>query len=380
MPRNCDLVVVGAGAIGSAIAWRAAQRGLSVTLIERAQPGRAATWAAAGMLSPLGETRRHPHFLQLAQASLEHYPAFLGELHEATGTRIEYGTPGKLEVALNETQLASLHAGFAGTSAELLSSTAAQALEPALAPTVQGAALLRADAYVDNRILGETLALAAARSGVRVLTGTIAARIESSGSSARPHVSGVSLGSGERIACPTVVLACGAWSAKLAGIPRELPVFPVRGQMVALRTDQPLFQRMLHSARCYLIARASGRVLVGATVEYAGFDPRTTTRGIEELLAGAQELVPALSEAQVVELWTGFRPGTPDELPILGPEPELPGLVYATGHFRNGILLAPITASLIAAIAAGDQPEFPLSTFSAERFVDERSNPATTSR
>jgi glycine oxidase len=185
--------------------------------------------------------------------------------------------------------------------------------------------------------------------------------------SAGGRVVAVVLESGERIDCEAVVLASGAWSGTIAGLPRSLPVAPVKGQMVALWTDLHL-NRLLQSPDCYIIPRSGERILVGATVEHAGFDARTTAGGIETMLSAARRLVPALADAELSETWAGFRPGTPDDLPILGPEPRLPGLVYATGHFRNGILLAPITADLIAAISAGEEATFPLDAFLVERF------------
>jgi glycine/D-amino acid oxidase-like deaminating enzyme len=168
--------------------------------------------------------------------------------------------------------------------------------------------------------------------------------------------------------CTTLVLAAGAWSESLEGLPRHIPVRPVRGQMVALECATKPFDLLLQSERCYLIPRAENRVLVGATVEHVGFDARTTATGIQSLLSAAIELVPDLSRAALGEVWTGFRPGTPDDLPILGADPEVEGLYYATGHFRNGILLAPITAQIIADAIEDQTVAFDLGEFRADRF------------
>jgi glycine oxidase len=353
--------VVGGGVIGCAIAWRLAQAGITVTLLERAEPGRAATWAAAGMLSPFGEIDE-PAFLQLTSASRDLYDTFLPELIEVSGVAVEFGAPGKLEVALNDAELAHLRE----KNQPMLDRSAVRALEPGISMAAGAGVLYPRDAFIDNRALGGALRIAAERAGVAVRTGAGAKAIAANGR----RLQAVQLDSGETIACKNVVLSGGAWSAQLAGLPRALPVAPVKGQMVALRTSVML-RRMLQSADCYMIPRSGDRVLVGATVERVGFDARITVNGIESMLSAARELVPKLAEAELLETWTGFRPGTPDDLPILGPEPMLPGLVYATGHYRNGILLAPITAQLIAELITSATPIIPLDAFSVQRFRDE---------
>ncbi|MGH7463266.1 MAG: FAD-dependent oxidoreductase, partial [Longimicrobiales bacterium] len=163
-------------------------------------------------------------------------------------------------------------------------------------------------------------------------------------------------------------IAAGAWSGQIDGLPRPLPVVPVRGQMIALRHIQQPINGMLHSEGCYLIPRSGCRILVGATVERVGFDPRTTAAGIQSLLAAATQLVPVLDRAEVIDMWTGIRPGTPDDLPVLGTDPSIAGLFHATGHYRNGILLAPITGTLIADLIEGHRPVLPLDDFRADRF------------
>ena len=362
MSSRPDVVVIGGGAIGCAVAWRLAQRGWPVTLLERAEPGRGATWAAAGMLSPVSEVH-DPAFLELAEASFALYPAFIDELRVAAGVDVEFGTPGKLSFAYTPDDVGHLRI----KSPDVISALDAGRLEAEVTTDVVGAVLFPRDGFVDNRTMGVALARAAERAGARMWTGQSVQSIESAGGS----VQAVVLESGERIACETVVLAGGAWSSSIRGLPRRLRVLPVKGQMVALRTNVQL-RHMLQSPDCYLIPRSGQRVLVGATVEHVGFDARTTLAGVQALLTAARRLVPRLADAEIIETWTGFRPGTPDDLPILGPEPELSGLVYATGHYRNGILLTPLTAQLVSALITEPSASLPLHDFRADRFADER--------
>lgn len=353
-----DVVVIGGGAIGCAIAWKLALANTRVTLLERAEPGRAATWAAAGMLSPLGEIKQ-PSFLQLTSASRDLYESFVSELIDASGVDVEFGAPGKLEVALSVHELTTLR----DDDRPLLDASAVRALEPAISTALAGGVLYPTDAFVDNRALGAALRRAGERAGVTVRPGVGARAIDST--AGRLH--GVVLDDGETIASARVVVCAGAWSAQLAGLPRPLPVAPVKGQMIALRSSVGL-RHMLQSTDCYVIPRSAERVLVGATVERVGFDARTTARGIESMLSAARAIVPSLADAELLETWNGFRPGTPDDLPILGAEPMLPGLVYATGHYRNGILLAPITAQLTTELITTSVPTIPLDAFSVQRF------------
>jgi glycine oxidase len=359
--QHPDVVVIGGGAIGCAIAWRLAQAGAAVKVLERAELRHSATWAAAGMLSPFGEVT-HPSFLELTNASRDLYDSFISELTEASGVNVEFGAPGKLEFAFTDGELTRLQQKHS----PVLRRESALALEPAVSPVIAGAVLYPRDAFVDNRALGQALAAAAERAGATLRWGASASALDFSGSTLR----GVVLESGERIGCTRVVLCAGAWSAQLTGVAWPLPVTPVKGQMVALRSRLKL-RHMLQYAHCYIIPRSHNRVLVGATVERVGFDAKTTTQGVESMLSAARELVPGLADAELLEAWTGFRPGTPDDLPILGAEPMLAGLVYATGHYRNGILLAPITAQLITELITGATPALPLEAFSVQRFRDE---------
>ncbi len=357
------VVIVGGGVIGCAIAFELAGRGHSVTVVERDLPGRAATWAAAGMLSPLGESPPNSTFATLARASLTAYPRFLRDVTRETGLAVEFNAPGKLEVAFDQAEAERLHALYVDNGLSFITPATALSLEPMLKRGIVGAVDFPGDALIDTRALGHALWQACEKRGVVFHLGETVEAVRSSGAIA----TGVTTTTGD-INATAVVIAAGAWSADIEGLPLRLPVMPVRGQMIALRCSTLPFQRLLQSERCYMIPRADGRVLVGATVERVGFDPRTTAAGLHGLLDAAIELVPALATAELNEFWTGFRPGTPDDLPILGADSSIAGLYYATGHYRNGILLAPITSRVIADLVEMKTPSFPLAEFRAERF------------
>lgn len=357
MSAGRDVVVVGGGIIGTAIAHELAGRGRDVLLVERDSPGRRATWAAAGMLSPLGESPGPGAFLELADRSLGDYAAFVQRLQEETGIDVEYRTNGKLHVALGAGEEPTVRALGEGPLAarfavRLLGAEEARALEPELAPEVTLAALVGRDHRVNNRLLAQALTVAATRAGVTIRTGTPLVAVETEGG----RVRGVRLASGERVAAQHVVIAAGSWSGDLEGLPQALPVFPVKGQMLAVdgrartngRGSRPPIEHVVHGTGAYLIPREDGRVLIGATVEHVGYRKGPTPRGVAALIEAAARMVPLLADLPMVETWAGFRPGTPDDMPILGADPALSGLYYATGHFRNGILLAPLSARAIA--------------------------------
>lgn len=377
-----DVIVVGGGAIGCAVAWRLAQRGSSVTVVERGVPGTAATAAAAGMLSPLGELRHAPPLEALGVASLAMWPSFAGELHERTGIEIELRVAGTLHVSLGDADDAALDGvleAAQGRGVEAMTGDAARACEPALSPAVRRAVLVTGDMRVDNRRLGHALWHAAQQDGVVFRTGVRVRRVVHDYAKAR--IRGVRLDDGTELLAATTVIAAGAWSAGIEGIPAQRPVFPVRGEMFAVGPTSsaasggvsgpqhapPLVTRMIHGPRGYLIPRDNGNVLVGATVEEAGFEPGPTPVGIAMMIAMASEVAPGIARLPILETWSGFRPATPDRLPLLGGDPALDGLVWATGHYRNGILLTPITGARIAALVAGERAE-DLAAFAPGRF------------
>lgn len=351
---TADVVIVGGGVIGCAIARRAARDGLSVVVLERGTPGMEASWAAAGMLSPLAEADAPGPFLDLLLAARELYPPYAAALREETGIDVGYGDAGTLYAALREEDEAELRHRWtwqsaAGLPVERLTAEEAREAEPALSPAVRMALRFPGDHQVDNRALGTALWSAAARAGADFRLGAHAVRLLREGGRA----TGVECAGGERVTAGAVVLAGGAWAGRMDGLPRPLPVEPVHGQLLALETVPPLFRHVVDSPRCYLVPRAGGRVIAGATVERTGDRKAVTPWGLRRLIDGAVEIAPALEHAPLAEAWSGLRPGTPDGFPVLGPDPDLPNLVYATGHYRNGILLAPLTGERVGGWLAG---------------------------
>jgi glycine oxidase len=368
--RASDVLIIGGGAIGCAIARALAARGAAVLVVERNQPGSGATHAAGGMLSPIAEAGRPGPFLELALRSFDAFPAFAQAVREESGVDPEYRRGGKLRVALDAEEavrLTEAHAwrAAAGLGVSLLDGTAARALEPGLSADIVAGLAIDADHQVNSRTLSRGLWVAAERAGARFRLGVAVERLLVD----RGAVRGVRLADGGQLAADVVVCAAGAWSSELKGLPRALPVRPVFGEIVALGADWH-GTRVLASEACYMIPRPGGRLLVGATMENAGFRAQPTAGGVALLLAAALRVVPGLGLATLEEAWSGLRPGTPDGLPILGPDPAVRGLYYATGHFRNGILLTPVTAELTAALVAGDAPPLDPAPFSATRFAE----------
>jgi glycine oxidase len=372
-----DVIVVGAGIIGCAAALELARRGLSVTVVERDSPGRRATWAAAGMLSPFGEGAGGA-FLDLAEESLNRFPSFSHALQEQSGIDVEFRTAGKLHVA-SEGDEAELHAlatdgAAARFNASLLDGDEARRLEPALSRTVTTAVLVGRDFRVNNRLLAQSLLACAVAAGVRFRTANPVAALAARAGT----VTGVRLASGELLDASHVVLAAGAWSGQLEGLPAAVPVRPIKGQMFAVdsrvrspgRDGAAILKRVVFASGCYIIPREDGRLLVGATVEDVGFVKGPTPRGIAGLMQAAIDVVPVIADLPLVETWAGFRPGTPDHLPILGTDPAMRGLIHATGHYRNGILLAPITAQCVADLVTHGRTSVDIQPFSIARFRD----------
>jgi glycine oxidase len=368
--RTPGVVVIGGGVIGCAIARRAARGGRSVLVLERGGCGAEASHAAAGMLSPLAEANEPGAFLDLLLAARSLYPAFAASIEEETGIDVGYGDAGTLFLSLREEDDAELEHRWAwqraaGLCVERLTADEARAMEPAVSPALRFALRFPGDHQVDNRALGPALATAAERAGARIRVGADVAGLLRDGG----RVTGVELADGERISADAVVIAGGSWAGQLRGLPRPLPVEPVHGQLLAMETAPPLFRHVVDSPRCYLVPRAGGRVIAGATVERVGYRKAVTPWGVRRLLDGAVEIAPALDHAPLVETWSGLRPGTPDGLPILGADPEVANLFYATGHFRNGILLTPLTGEAIGALLLGEAPAWELGPYGIERFA-----------
>jgi glycine oxidase len=356
--RAVDVLIVGGGVIGLAVAWRARQRGLSVLVLERDAVGEScAASVAAGMLAPVSEVEfgeAGRRLLELGVRSAAMWPAFAAELEQAAGIEVGMRTSGTIVVARDADEAAELERQIVfreelGLRATRLRSSAARALEPALAPTVRLALEAPDDHSVDPRRVLSALRRACETAGVRVRERTPVAAVELDED--RSRVTGVALADGERLGAAQVVLAAGAWTAQIDGLPSRarLPVRPVKGQILRLLdTAGPgLLQRVLRFDSGYLVPRGDGRYVLGATMEERGFESWPTAGGVYELLRRARELLPGILELQIEELSVGFRPATPDNAPAIGPG-ALAGLLWAAGHHRNGILLAPLTAALLA--------------------------------
>ncbi|MDQ3932421.1 MAG: glycine oxidase ThiO [Actinomycetota bacterium] len=345
----CDVAIVGGGVVGMSIAWRTASAGAAVSVIDPS-PGRGASWAAAGMLAPVTEVHYGEEpLLALNLASRARWPSFAAELEDASARSSGFRECGTVVVARDLDDLAALHDLHAfqrrlGLPVERLSSREVRQLEPGLAPGVRGGLLAPDDHQVDNRMLVAALSRACRRAGVRAVTQT-ARSLDLRGEA----VIGLKLGDGTTLSCSTVVLAAGAWSARLGGLPPgSVPIRPVKGQLLHLRgpSDPLLATSNVRGLDVYVVPRADGRVVVGATVEERGYDTAVTAGAMLNLLRDAFELLPGVIELALVETIAGLRPGTPDNAPLIGPGP-LEGLVLASGHYRNGILLAPITAEAL---------------------------------
>ena len=363
-----DVLVVGGGLVGSALARELAGRGLGVTLIERGQPGREASWAAAGLLSPQSDAHAPGPFFDLGVESRSMYPAWAAQLEEESGIAVGYRRLGILRCAFSESEAEALSRRFAWqeSAGHALARWTRRDIETGLegrsGPDVSGGVFFPEDGAVETRPLARAAALSAERRGVRLLSGTEAVAFRISGGVCR----GVETSSGPLWA-GCVVDAAGAWAAFDAALPLSLPVEPVRGQILALRLPGWNLPTVVESDEAYLVPRPDHLVLAGATVERVGFLKEVTAAGVLALTGAAVRLVPALGQAQFVEAWSGLRPGTPDGLPLLGPTAAVGGLVLATGHYRSGILLAPVTARLIADLVTGSGTR-DLSPFSPDRF------------
>jgi glycine oxidase len=365
---RCEVVVVGAGIQGSCVALRLAQAGLRVVVLERAVPGAEASSAAGGILSPGVEAAEPGPFYALCRASLARYPGLVREVEAASGIALSYRTLGTLEVALDDEHAKILAARAEkilahGLPVEVLDGAALHRLEPGVSPAARGALFFPDEATLDPRALARAVYVAAVRSGASFVTGQVRRIVAEGG-----RVAGVEHDSG-RIDAGAVVLAAGSWSLLVEG--HGLPpgsVRPVRGQIAVLDTRPPLLSRAIFSGHGYVVPRPDGRILVGSTMEEVGFEKAVTAEGLRHVLGVAIGIAPGLARAPVVDTWSNFRPASPDGEPILGPG-TLPGLHYATGHTRNGILLAPVTADAIAAAILGRPAPVDLAPFSPARLA-----------
>jgi glycine oxidase len=356
---STDVVIVGGGAIGLAVGWRAARRGLSVVVLDRATPGEATSRVAAGMIAPIAEAApSEPAVLALALESARRYPGFVEELVATGAPDPGYRSCGTLLVARDSDEAAALDRELAfRRSLELpvrrLRGSEARSLEPALAPTLRLGLEIPDDHAIDPRALVRALAHALEHAGGELRSGAEVTELICDGE----RVRGVRLADGLELEAEQVVVAAGPWSNAVPGLPpaARVPLRPVKGQILGLRdpSGPGLLERVIRMQPGYLVPRGDGRYVLGATVEERGFDTTVTAGAVFELLRDAIELVPGVSEFVVEELMAGIRPGTPDNAPAIGPG-VLDGLFWATGHYRHGILLAPITGELVAGALAGE--------------------------
>ncbi|HYG91617.1 MAG TPA: glycine oxidase ThiO [Azospirillum sp.] len=372
--RSLSVAVIGAGVIGLGIAWRLAAAGARVAVFDQGAAGHAASHAAGGMLAACIETEPGEEWmLPLNRESQLRWPAFTRELEAYTGQSVELRTEGTLVIGHTADDMARLRflhefqIGL-GLPIELLSGAETRKREPYLQPGVAGALYSREDHQVENRKLASALHAAVLKAGGRVHENTKVTRVELRGGRA----TGVWIGDALHEA-DVVVLAAGSWSRGIEGLPASArpPVRPIKGQMLSLRMDpaNPLLRHVLWTPTGYMVPRLDGRLLVGATSEERGFDTTLTAGGIFSLLEGAWRAIPGVAELPIDEMWVGFRPGSRDDAPILG-FGDVEGLVYATGHHRNGILLVPVTADAIARLILTGETDPAVAAFGIQRFVE----------
>jgi len=373
------IAIVGGGICGLSIGWRLAQAGRAVTVFERGEAGMAATWASAGMLAAQAEAEHGEEaLLPLALASRDLWAGFAAELRAATGIDVDYRSEGTLVVAVDRDEREALESRYdylrgLGLSVEWLAGAEARSREPALARAVVGALYSATDHQVDNRRVASALRAAFLKAGGNLREHAAVESIVTAGGRA----TGVVV-AGAEIAAEAVVLAAGAWSRNIAGLPDHVrpPVRPLKGQMIALEMDRaaPLIRHVIWGPGrsivpgIYLAPKSDGRLVVGATVEEAGFDTRLTAGGLFELLRHCWAVLPGSYDLVLQESWAGLRPTSRDDAPILGPT-AMTGLVIATGHHRNGILLAPITAETVSRYLLTGEIDARIRAFGPDRFA-----------
>ena len=370
--ETAEVAIIGGGVIGLAIARALALRGVrDVLLIERGSLGAEASSAAAGMLAPQAEANRAHEFFQLTCQSRDMYQAFAAALLAETGINIELETTGTLYLAFTEHDEDELQKRYEWQSKaelpiETLSTAAVRRLEPSINEDVRAALKFPLDTQVENRRLLSALVAANEKLGVRLETGTAVTSLKIE----RERVTGIETSRGF-IATDSVVIAGGAWSSLLGAGDKALPnlrIKPVRGQMLCFEPRPPIARHVIYSPRGYIVPRRDGRMLAGSTTEQAGFEKQVTAAGVQSILAAALEISPRIAALPLTDSWAGLRPRAADTLPVLGPCAEIAGVYYATGHYRNGILLAPITGELIAEAIVDKVFPAALEIFSPDRF------------
>lgn len=366
-----DVVVAGGGLIGASIAFELACAGMSVAVFDAHEPGREASWASAGIISPAPEGPAMIPLVALGKASAALYPKFIEAVEESSGQDVPYRSDGSIEVFWAgdvREEISTLMAVYHGLGlrAEALTGEQAKELEPDLMEEVQGGVLRLDEGSVDNRALTQATLEAARRKKVAIFAGNGATGIWKEGNRCK----GLLLSNG-RVEAKWTIIAAGCFSARIEGAAPYAPVVPAKGQMVALRSEAMKIQRVLWSENVYLVPRNDGRILAGSTVERIGYDRDVTAGGMKKIINAAIELIPALEKARMEETWAGLRPDSPDHLPILG-STDTDGLLIATGHFRSGILLAPLTARLMCEWITSQEVSVDWERFSPMRFLEAR--------
>ena len=367
-----DAIVIGAGVIGLACAWRASERGARVCVLERDRPAAGASGVAAGMLAPVGEASwGEERLLTLNFESLRRWPDFAEQLQAEAQLETGFVQSGALHVALDRDEAEELRRRYElherlGLESTWLSGSECRRLEPGLATAARGGAHVPGEASVDPRRVVAALLAALDSRKVEVHSGADVVAAERRSGSWR-----VQAANGDEFEAPSLVLAAGCWSGQAKWVPGGVPpVRPVKGEILTLggTTEEPVCDRIVAGERVYMVPRADSRLIVGATVEERGFDTRVTAGGVHELLREAYRLIPEVAELELVEASAGLRPGSPDNAPLIGTS-DVEGLLIATGHFRNGVLQAPVTADSIAALLTGDRGPVDLDPFSPQRFA-----------
>lgn len=381
LPRTTEVAIIGGGVIGLAVARALSLRGVShITVIERNSFGAESSGAAAGMLAPQAEANAADNFFSLCSRSRDLYPAFAAKLFEETGIDIELETAGTLYLGLNESDVEEIERRYewqtrAGLNVERLSADAARRLEPSISSSVELALLFPLDTQVENRKLVKALVASNQNQGVSLVESASVTSLRLG----RKGIVGLETSRGF-VATEKVVVAAGGWTSLLtasepssnkpmdSALP-DLGIEPVRGQMLCFDTNPAIFSHVIYSPRGYVVPRRDGRLLAGSTTEYVGFDKRTTADGTRSIHTAAAEISPRISSLPQREAWAGLRPRAADGLPVLGPYAEIAGLFYATGHYRNGILLAPITGELMAEVVINRTTTSLKNSFSPDRFA-----------
>ncbi|MFZ0821478.1 MAG: glycine oxidase ThiO [Candidatus Acidiferrales bacterium] len=367
--KSFDVIIVGGGIIGGSIAFELTQQRIRVAVFDRQTPGQEASWAAAGMLSPAPDSSDAIPLVPLARVSLDLYPEFIAAVEEASGQHAGFRPGGAIEAFFSQdaarelSTLVALHHGL-GLPTEVLRVEEAHKLEPALGRDLGAAALLANEASVDNRLLTHAVLAAAEASGAEFFNECPVTDVLF----AQNKCTGISV-AGERANAGHVVIAAGCWASQIESVARYAPTRPVRGQMVAIFSEEVDIAHVIRSERGYIVPRGDGLCVAGSTLEDAGYEKRVTPGGIEKILGAVNEMAPALADAEIVETWSGLRPDTPDHLPSLGLT-DIEGLLIATGHYRNGILLSPVTAKVIAEFITEGRASINCDAYSPMRFAD----------